>query len=173
MSITTGGNVFISYSSEDSVVAESIYSELSAVGMDVWYAPVSTIKGARFKSDIKQAVKTHDVFLLIYSQSCNDSVHVQRECAYAFEARVPILAVRLDGSPMNDELDYCTGSHTWLDVRGHSDRSRSDLVIQHTCVLLGNEAVTDSAGHVDVDVECRPARDGQVRQIKLSGDGVT
>src|SRR5690606_29276611 len=60
---------FISYASPDQVLAEQLYKDLQNNGVRCWYAPDKLKGGQKLKPQIDEAIRLHDVFLLILSEA--------------------------------------------------------------------------------------------------------
>lgn len=105
--------VFISYAREDSQQACRIYRELNRPGITPWLDKISIIPGQRWRSIIRQSIRTSDfVLILLSSNSVTKKGFVQREVKESLdileelpESRIFIIPVRLDAcSPTHEKL---------------------------------------------------------------------
>jgi hypothetical protein len=71
--------VFISYSSDDTVLANSICAAFEADGIRCWIAPRDVQGGRAYSGQITQAIREARVVFVILSGSANRSKHVLRE----------------------------------------------------------------------------------------------
>jgi serine/threonine protein kinase len=107
--------VFISYSSADRVIAEAACHSLELSGLQCWIAP-RDVKGAKFyPGQIVQAIRRAKVFVLIFSETANQSDHVLQELERATSIGIPILAVRLGAVIPSDSFSYFLGVRHWVE----------------------------------------------------------
>lgn len=105
--------VVISYAREDFQQAYRIYRELNRPGITPWLDKISILPGQRWRSTIRQSIRTSDfVLILLSSNSVTKKGFVQKEVKEALdmleelpESRIFIIPVRLDAcSPTNEKL---------------------------------------------------------------------
>ncbi len=99
-------SVFISYSSRESDDANLIKSILNKNGIEVWMAPNSIPAGSNYTREIPRAIKKCSVFLLLLSQSAQDSKWVSAEVENAFKNGKIIIPFVLEECPLNDDFDF-------------------------------------------------------------------
>jgi hypothetical protein len=108
-------DVFISYSHEDSAVAERIDSEIRRdTALSVW-RDVRVAVGTRFEGTIQEELRRARVCLVLMSRASLASEYCQNEVGFAEASGMPILPVRLDD---------CSPSG-FLATRSYIDFSRS------------------------------------------------
>jgi hypothetical protein len=113
--------VFMSHSSADRVIAEAACHSLETAGIQCWIAP-RDVKGARFyPSQIVQAIRRSNVFILIFSEAANKSDHVLQELERATAIGIPILAVRLGTVTPSDSFAYFLGVRHWVEPPSAAD----------------------------------------------------
>jgi hypothetical protein len=80
-------HVFISYVRQNSVVVDKLAAELSARGANVWLDRKDLGGGARWKGEIKKAIRNGDFFLACFSREYNDrdSSYMNEELTEAIE----------------------------------------------------------------------------------------
>ena len=106
--------IFISYSSNDLHIAESVCSLLEAEGIGCWIAPRDVLPGTIYAEEIIKAIEATDALVLIISRYTEDSVHVRSEVEHAFSKRKVIFPVRLENVELGKALEYFLGSSHWL-----------------------------------------------------------
>ena len=79
-------DVFLSYSSMNKNVADAVVAELEQHGIRCWYAPRDIIPGQEWVSAIHDAITACSLFVLIYTDSSNESKQVANEVALAFNS---------------------------------------------------------------------------------------
>lgn len=109
-------DVFISYTTQDRVVAEDVYRALSQNGFRCWMAPQDITPGEKYPRAIVRAIGAVQVFVLIYSAAANRSIHVQGEVNQAFNRNLPILPIRIEDVKPSEDLEYFLGNFHWLDA---------------------------------------------------------
>jgi TolB-like protein/Tfp pilus assembly protein PilF len=113
---TAGSDVFVSYASQDTAVANSIVESLEAHGLKCWMAPRDVKPGAQYADAIVRAINEAKALVLVMSGSAVDSAHVAREVERAASKRKPIIPFRIDAASLNPELEYFLSNSQWIDV---------------------------------------------------------
>lgn len=91
-------SIFISYSTKDFHIVESVRHALSNVPCNVFIAEYSAPAGAPLNQSILDAIKTCDLFILLWSQNSRTSEWVPQEIGVAKGLAKPILPIVLDQS---------------------------------------------------------------------------
>jgi adenylate cyclase len=112
--------VFISYASQDAVVAGKLCDAIETSGAPCWIAPRDVRPGEAYAAAIVNAINDSRMLVLLVSKHAIDSPHVLREVERASSKRRPILAIRLDASELPPELEYFLSANQWLDASGGS-----------------------------------------------------
>jgi TIR domain/Pentapeptide repeats (8 copies) len=99
---------FISYSSQDQVFAEKLYSDLQSNGVRCWFAPEDLKIGDKIRPRIDESIHFYDKLLLILSQHSMISQWVEQEVETALEKerkeqRTVLFPIRLDNAVMEIE----------------------------------------------------------------------
>jgi TolB-like protein/Flp pilus assembly protein TadD len=108
-------DVFISYASPDSTVAETACKALEQTGMTCWMAPRDVTPGASYAGQIIHAIDAAKAIVLILSQHAASSPHVLREVERAASKRHPIVSLRIDQAPLPADFEYFLNTSHWLD----------------------------------------------------------
>src|ERR1700732_3619299 len=132
-------DVFISHSNQDKNIAEAICHQLETGGIRCWIAPRDIEFGADWTAGITQGIASCKVFVLVFSDSANESDHVRREVAKAFSLGLAVIPFRTEEVAPNRSLSYFLETVHWLDaitppLQNHF-RALTDQVKQ----LLGND----------------------------------
>jgi TolB-like protein len=145
-------DVFISYASADKAAADSICSALEHAGMNCWIAPRDVTPGVFYADAIVEAINSSRILIVVLSVNSAGSQHVLREVERASSKRRPLVAFRLDTTPLPTGLEYFLSASHWLDASGGSiDRALPGLTIAIHRLLgapgkLGAEADATDAG---------------------------
>jgi hypothetical protein len=92
---TASIDVFISYASPDSAVAESVCESLERAGIICWIAPRDVTPGSFYANEIVHALDAAKTIVLILSQNAAASPHVLREIERATSKRRPVVSLLL------------------------------------------------------------------------------
>ena len=109
-------DVFISYASEDKVVADAVCASLEAEHIRCYIAPRDVLPGQRYAQALVDAIHVARAFVLVFSAASNASDHVEHEVDRAVSCGLPILPLRVeDVMPWGSLEFYLAGQH-WLDA---------------------------------------------------------
>jgi formylglycine-generating enzyme required for sulfatase activity len=109
-------HVFISFASADADLAHRAVESLERSGLRCWIADRDIEPATSYPGAITDAVKASGVVLLLLTESSSASPHVIREIELAFNARRPILPVRVGGVTPSADLHYFLSRAQWLDA---------------------------------------------------------
>jgi TolB-like protein len=110
-------DVFISYSSLDKTVADTVCSILEQNSISCWIAPRDITPGLDFSEAIIDGIKSSKLFILIYSSNSSNSKQVIREVDRAVHTGLPVINLRLEDVPLSKQLEYYLSSVHWLDAK--------------------------------------------------------
>jgi TolB-like protein/Tfp pilus assembly protein PilF len=108
--------VFISYASQDVAVANAVVEALECRGTKCWIAPRDVVPGEFYAGAIVHAIDAAKVIVLVLSENASTSQHVLREVERASSKRHPVVAFRIDLTPMPADLEYFLNTSHWLDA---------------------------------------------------------
>ena len=112
---TNAAQVFISYSSHDAAVAQAVCSALEKAGFPCWIAPRDVVPGTLYAEGIIRAINESAILVLILSESAVASPHVGKELERSASKRHPIIAIRVDNSPLTPAFEYFLSESQWVD----------------------------------------------------------
>lgn len=108
--------VFISYSSDDRLIAETICHALEKQGVACWIAPRDIPPGSNWGGTIVEAVGRSKALIFVFSNHSNHSPQVLREIERAVHKRVPVLPFRIEEVTPSPDLEYFISSCHWMDA---------------------------------------------------------
>jgi TIR domain len=108
--------VFVSYASQDVVVAHRVCAALEAAGLRCWIAPRDVRAGEPYAAAIVEAINSCRMLVLVLTQSAVDSPHVLREVERASSKKRSVLSIRLDAANLPPELEYFLSANHWLEA---------------------------------------------------------
>ncbi len=109
-------DAFISYSSKDAPVAESLCNTLEQQGIRCWIAPRDIPPAANYAEAIIEGIEGCRVLVLVFSANSNRSPHVIRELDRAVAKAIPILPFRIDAATPSGGMEYFLCVSQWLDA---------------------------------------------------------
>jgi protein-histidine pros-kinase len=139
-------DVFISHSNKDKNIAEAICHQLETGGIRCWIAPRDIEFGADWTAGITQGIASCKVFVLVFSDSANESDHVRREVAKAFSLGLAVIPFRTEEVAPNRSLSYFLETVHWLDAFPFPEKYFGALADQIKR-LLEQPTSTDSRTH--------------------------
>lgn len=109
-------DVFISHSTKNKAVADSVVDALDASGISCWIAPRDIAPGSNYGAEITRAIRECPVVVLLFSDDSNSSDAVFREIQKAFEEKKRIVPLRIQDVPVSDDLSFYLSGLQWLDA---------------------------------------------------------
>jgi TolB-like protein/cytochrome c-type biogenesis protein CcmH/NrfG len=114
----TTPDVFISYASQDTAVANALVAALESQEITCWIAPRDVTPGTHYASEIVHAIDSAKAIVLILSKDAATSPHVLREIERATSKRHPVVTLRVDQASLPAEFEYFLNTSQWLDASG-------------------------------------------------------
>jgi len=109
-------DVFISYSSRDKQVADTLCATLEANQIRCWIAPRDLVPGSDWSESIIAAIVHCRVMLLVLSAGSNASTHVKREVERAAFHRKIVIPIRTETTRPSPSLEYFISLNHWFDA---------------------------------------------------------
>jgi tetratricopeptide (TPR) repeat protein len=109
-------DVFVSYESQDSAVANSVVMTLERQGFNCWIAPRNVTPGALYADEIVRAINAAKVLVLVLSQTAIESPHVRKEIERASSKGRPIITLKVDATSLTTALEYFLSESQWVDL---------------------------------------------------------
>ena len=128
--------VFISYSSEDRVIAEKVCRLLEGDGLPCWIAPRDVAPGHDFGEQIIDAIESTQVMVLILSAHANASIFVKREVERAISAGRVAIPLRIQEVQPSKALQLFISSTQWIDAWAPPLPARVHLLAAAIHVLI-------------------------------------
>jgi TolB-like protein len=139
-------DVFISYASQDTAVANDVSAALEGQGLTCWIAPRNVTPGAHYAGEIVHAIDSARAIVLILSHDAATSPHVLREIERATSKRHPVVTLRVDQAPLPAEFEYFLNASQWLDASGAETGRAMPKLISAVRVAIQAPAATQAAG---------------------------
>ncbi len=142
---TASIDVFISYASADSAVAESVCESLERAGVACWMAPRDVTPGTFYADEIVHAIDAAKALVLILSQNAAASAHVLREVERATSKRHPVVSMRIDQAPLLASLEYFLNTSQWLDASAGDTVRAMPKLVAAVRIAIQKTATPDTA----------------------------
>jgi hypothetical protein len=117
------GRIFISHSSHDRKVAETLVQALEARGLPCWISSRDVPGGANYQASIVHAIRNAKVMLLVFTESANNSDEIKKEIALASRNNLVVIPVRIEDVVPNDALEFELSTRQWIDFFGDWERA--------------------------------------------------
>lgn len=114
MSSNRDHDVFISYSTKNSDVANKVCYVLEQNNLKCWIAPRNISSGKIYVDEIADAIKSTKIVVLIYSTYSQESRYVNNEINLAFSKNKPILSFNIDEAMPKEGMEYYLKVTQWL-----------------------------------------------------------
>jgi TIR domain len=108
--------IFISYSSKDRDVAETICQALEVRGQNCWIACRDVGAGENFQEAIVRELRSAKVMLLVFTSNANNSDEIKKELVLAGRHQVTVVPVRVEDVVPNDAFAYEFATRQWVDL---------------------------------------------------------
>jgi TPR repeat protein len=160
-------DVFISYASEDKIVADAACAMLESHAVRCWIAPRDVIPGMAYGEAIIDAIRGCRIMILIFSSKSNKSAHIPKEIERAVSAGVAVIPFRIEDVKPGKSLDYFIGSVHWLDALTPPLEQHLERLVHNVKTLLSrDEPVIDPKGSLAASAP--PAASGAARVAPTS-----
>jgi hypothetical protein len=143
-------SIFISYSSSDQKVAETICDALQARGFACWISCRDIGPGENFQESIVKAIRSAKLMLLVFTSNANNSNEIKKEIVLAGRYHLTVVPVRVEDVVPNDALAYEFATRQWIDLFQDWERDIERLSSQIGSLLAG---VATNDGKVSPIVE--------------------
>ena len=134
---------FISYSSKNKEIAESVKAKLLANSISCWMALYSIPYGSDYATEIYDAVANCKVFVLILSEQAMDSVHVPKELDLAVTNKRIVIPFRIDEGQLKDNFHYFLCNVQILRVESSLDDALTELT--NFIIDISNKDLTSNS----------------------------
>jgi len=106
--------VFISHSSDDIEIAESLVSILEDSGVECWIAPRDIPAGKDWDVSIIDAIEKCTGSIFLISRNSNESDQTKREVQLAVESDKWLIPICIDGVEPSKRFKYYLTSKQWF-----------------------------------------------------------
>ena len=136
-------DIFISYSTIDKTIADSVVAALENNNIRCWYAPRDIEAGEDWGKAISTAIKSCQVFLVIFSEHSNRSQRVLDEVNLAISQQAVIVPFRIEDLEPDGAMELHLSSRHWLDAFEPSWQDHLKALIQVVSSVLQKPVTQD------------------------------
>jgi hypothetical protein len=122
-------DVFVSYSTKDKGITDSIVAALEQNQIRCWYAPRDIRPSEDWGNAISNAIEECNIFLIIFSGNSNHSRRVLDELNVAIAQEITILPFRIEKLEPDGAMRLHLSSRHWLDAYDPSWQSHLKKLI--------------------------------------------
>lgn len=135
-------DVFISYSSKNTPIAELVLDELQKASIKCWMAPKSLNGGDEYEEIIDQAIKNCKVFVLVFSENAVSSRWVNSELTIAFNEYKHIIPFKIDQTILEGKMKVKLIQSHVINAYPEVSAKINELVrsVQATLAAIENQA---------------------------------
>src|ERR1700722_9854167 len=134
-SVATNGFVFISHSSRDRKMAQTISGALEHRGFHCWISSRDIGPGENFQEAIVRAIRTSRVMVLVFTGNAYNSDEIKKEMALASQSKLAVIPIRVEDVVPNDAFAYEFATRQWIDTFDNWEHAIERLVQQIGTVL--------------------------------------
>lgn len=127
--------VFISYSSKNVDIANTIYDMLESRHISCWMAPRDLITGEDYGSSIEEAIRTAQIIVFVFSKYGNKSQWVRSELSIAFSEQKLIIPFKIDNTNPEGIVRMVLTKSQWIDALSESNEHYSKLLERISAAL--------------------------------------
>jgi len=109
-------DVFISYSSENKIIADAVCSFLEREKIRCWISPRDIIPGSNYGKSIIKAIEGARIMVIVFTSDANKSPQVMREVERAVNRGITIIPLRVEDISPSKDMEYYIASCHWLDA---------------------------------------------------------
>jgi hypothetical protein len=133
----SSGLIFISHSTRDRKVAETLVQALEARGLSCWISSRDVAGGENYQAAIVRAIRKARAMLLVFTENANNSEEIKKEISLASKHNVVVIPVRIEDVLPNDALEFELATRQWIDFFGDWERSVDALCKRVSSKMAG------------------------------------
>jgi TIR domain len=119
--------VFISHSSHDRKIAETLVQALESRGLRCWISSRDVAGGDNYQASIVRAIRVARIMLLVFTENANNSEEIKKELGLASRHNLTVIPVRIEDVLPNDALEFELATRQWIDFLGDWERAIDTL----------------------------------------------
>ena len=153
--------IFLSHSSTNANIAETLCSHIESNGHRCFIAPRDIRTGFEYAAEIMNGLDKSDAMILILSNASANSPHVLREIERAVSKSIPIIVYKLEDVVLSKSLEYFLMTHQWMNEKNdnydeiiNSINTLQAATVQESSIINnGNNTATNTVTSVVTNTE--------------------
>lgn len=117
----TNRSLFLSHTSKNADTMLSIAQFLEDKNIQCWYFQRDILAGEQYNVKIVRAIKEVEILLVLVTEAVENSIYIPKEIQRAFEYNKVIIPVRLDRSPVPENVEFFLCNEQWVDLTEFED----------------------------------------------------
>jgi hypothetical protein len=142
--------IFLSYSSKDHAIAETICNALENRGLTCWMSSRDIGPGENFQVSILRAIRSAGMMLLVFSGNSNNSDEVKKEIALAGQHKLLVVPVRVEDVVPEEAFQYELATRQWIDLFENWEQAIERLAAQIRSVIHPAQAQGAAVGELPI-----------------------
>jgi len=122
--------IFLSYSSKDHAIAETICNALENRGLTCWMSSRDIGPGENFQVSILRAIRSAGMMVMVFSGNSNNSDEVKKEIALAGQHKLLVVPVRVEDVVPGEAFEYELATRQWIDLFENWEQAIERLATQ-------------------------------------------
>jgi TIR domain len=135
----TTADIFISHSSKDAELCDSLCSYFEEREIKCWMGPRDTAVGKNYAESIVNAIRNAKLMIVLFSKNANKSKHVAYEVERASHYNLHIVPFKVDDSLPTNKLELFLSSVHRLEVKNGNPGSYFHELYEKCTEMLKNE----------------------------------
>ena len=166
-------DIFISHSSIDKTIADSVCAGLENAGLRCWVAPRDIRAGDSWGSSIIDAIATSKIMVIVFSSNSNASKQVMREVERAVQKDVVVVPFRIDEVQPSKDMEYFLSATHWLDaITPNMEKHIDNLVTTVKSILSGGEKAPPAPAQPSAVTRSDNIKSSNKRKFPMLGIGI-
>jgi hypothetical protein len=128
-------SIFLSYSSKDQAIAETVCNALENRGLTCWMSSRDIGPGENFQVSIIRAIRSASVMVMVFSGNSNNSDEVKKEIALAGQHKLLVVPVRVEDVVPAEAFQYELATRQWIDLFENWEHAIERLASQIRSVI--------------------------------------
>jgi hypothetical protein len=134
-SATATAPIFVSHSSRDRKMAETICRALEARGLRCWISSRDVAGGDNYQAAIVRAIRQARIMLLVFTENANNSDEIKKEIALASRNKLTVIPLRIEDVLPNEALDFEFATRQWIDFFADWEQALDTLCTRVSGIL--------------------------------------
>jgi TIR domain len=130
----TIGRIFISHSSRDRHIAETLCAALEKRGLPCWISSRDVAGGDNYQEAVFRAIRSAKVMVLVFTANANRSDEIKKELALASQSRLIVIPLRAENVTPDAAFAFELATRQYIDAFPDWERGLQLLAIRITSV---------------------------------------